>query len=83
MTVFDDGRSDFYGPNFVEEGLRVWSAHPDWCSILERNRVSAALVPGDSSLASVLRGRPEWRPVYQDHLAVLFAKIEKGDANRD
>jgi hypothetical protein len=76
IAVFDDGRTDFYGPDFVAEGLRVWDACPDWASILERYRVNAALLPIDSALATVLRERQDWKPVYQDHVAVLFEKTE-------
>jgi hypothetical protein len=76
IAVFDDGRTDFYGPDFVADGLRVWDACPDWASILERYRVNAALLPVDSALATVLRERRDWKPVYQDHVAVLFEKTE-------
>jgi hypothetical protein len=76
INVFNDGRTDFYGPDFVAEGLRVWNACPDWASILERHRVNAALLPVDSALAAVLRERRDWKPVYQDHVVVFFEKSE-------
>jgi hypothetical protein len=76
FSVFDDGRTDFYGPAFVEEGLRAWDACPDWANILSRYRVNAALLPADSALATVLRERRDWKPVYQDHVAVLFERTE-------
>lgn len=76
ISVFDDGRTDFYGPAFVENGLQVWNANSEWRNILERYRVNAALLPINSALAAVLRERPDWKPMYQDHMAVLFAKIE-------
>ena len=76
LTVFDDGRTDFYGPAFVNEGLRVWDANPEWSGILDRYQVNAALLPVDSALASVMRERDDWKPVYQDRVAVLFAKVE-------
>jgi hypothetical protein len=76
LRVFDDGRTDFYGSSFVEEGLLAWNASPDWCQILERYRVNAALLPRDSALATVLRERPDWKATYQDHIAVLFVKVE-------
>jgi len=76
LSVFDDGRTDFYGPAFVEEGLRASEVAPDWESILARYRVNAALVPVDSALASVLRERRDWKPVYQDRVAVLYEKHE-------
>src|SRR6266851_927019 len=77
LAVFDDGRTDFYGPAFVEEGLRVWDACPDWSNIFERYRVNSALLPVDSALATVLRERRDWKPVYQDRIAVLFERTEK------
>jgi hypothetical protein len=76
LNVFDDGRTDFYGPAFVTEGLRAWDANPDWGGILDRYQVNAALLPVDSALASVMRGRDDWKPVYQDRVAVLFTKVE-------
>jgi hypothetical protein len=76
INVFNDGRTDFYGPVFVEEGLRAWEASPTWNNILVRYGVNAALLPVDSALASVLRERRDWKPVYQDQVAVLFEKTE-------
>jgi hypothetical protein len=76
LSVFDDGRTDFYGPPFVEEGLRVWDACPDWSNIFERYRVNAALVPVDSALATLLLESRDWKPVYEDRIAVLFERTE-------
>jgi hypothetical protein len=76
INVFDDGRTDFYGPVFVKEGLRAWEVAPDWNNILARYGANAALLPVDSALASVLRERRDWEPVYQDQVAVLFEKRE-------
>lgn len=76
LQVFDDGRTDFYGPGFVNEELRAWDAQPDWSRILDRCQVNAALLPVDSALASVMRERDDWKPVYRDRVAVLFTKVE-------
>jgi hypothetical protein len=76
LRVFDDGRTDFYGPAFVEQGLRAWDACPDWSNIFERYRINGALLPVDSALATVLRERRDWKPVYHDHIAVLFERTE-------
>ena len=76
FSVFDDGRTDFYGPAFVEEGLCAWDACPDWANILARYRVNAALLPVGSGLATVLHERRDWKPVYQDRVAVLFERAE-------
>jgi hypothetical protein len=77
FKVFDDGRTDFYGPAFVEDGLEVWDAHSNWNRILTRYQVNAALVPVDSALATLLRGQRDWKAVYEDQVAVLFEKTDK------
>ena len=74
--MFDDGRTDFYGPAFVEEGLLVWNANPQWRNVFERYRVNAALLPVDSPLATFLKEKREWKPIYYDRMTVVFAKIE-------
>jgi hypothetical protein len=76
ISVFDDGRTDFYGPTFVENGLQVWNATSEWHNTLEHYQVNAALLPLNSALAAVLRERPDWKPIYEDRTAVFFAKIE-------
>ena len=76
IKVFNDGRTDFYGPAFIKEGLRAWQAAPDWSNILARHEMNAALLPVDSALASVLRERRDWKVVYQDQVAVLFQRSE-------
>jgi hypothetical protein len=76
LSVFDDGRTDFYGPPFVEEGLRAWEACPDWAEIFAKYSVNAALVPADSALATVLHERADWKLVYSDRVALIFVKIE-------
>ena len=60
----------------MDEGLRVWDAHPDWSRILDRYQVNTVLLPLDSPLATVMRERDDWKLVYQDRVAVLFAKVE-------
>ena len=74
LKVFDDGRTDFYGPAFVQEGLDVWDAKSNWTRILAEYDVNATLVPVDSALATVLRERADWTLVYQDRVAVLFER---------
>jgi hypothetical protein len=76
LSVFDDGRTDFYGLPFVEEGLRAWEACPDWAVIFAKYRVNSALVPVDSALATVLHERADWKLIYSDRVALMFVKIE-------
>ena len=77
FKVFDDGRTDFYGPVFVQDGLDVWNAKSNWSAILAEYDVNAALLPVDSALTAVLRERPDWTSIYQDRVAVLFERTDK------
>jgi len=76
LKVFNDGRTDFYGPEFVEEGTRVWEVRPDWAETLAQYCVDAVLVPRQSALATVLRERVDWDLIYEDRVSVLFRKVE-------
>jgi hypothetical protein len=76
IKVFNDGRTDFYGPALVKEGLRAWQVAPDWSNILARYRVNTVLLPVDSALAGLLRERRDWKLVYEDRVAVLLQKTE-------
>jgi len=75
FRVFNDGRTDFYGPEFIDEGVGVWEVRPDWTETLARYSVDAVLVPLQSALAAVLWERKDWRPIYQDRVSVLFGKV--------
>ena len=77
FKVFDDGRTDFYGPVFVLDGLDVWNAKSNWSAIMAEYDVNAALLPVDSALTTVLRERPDWTSIYQDRVAVLFERTDK------
>ena len=77
FRAFDDGRTDFYGPAFVKDGLDVWDAHSNWNRILAQYQVNAALLPVDSPLATLLREQRDWKAVYEDQVAVLFEKTDK------
>jgi hypothetical protein len=75
MKVFNDGRTDFYGPEIIRKGIHIWTLAPDWHDILEQYRITAALVPVDSALAWALKNRKEWRAVYRDQVAVVFERL--------
>jgi len=72
IKVFVDGRSDFYGPKFSEKFLSVIEGKYDWKETLGRYGIEAVRLPVDASLASTLKESREWRPVYDDGVAILF-----------
>ena len=75
MKVFIDGRSDFYGQNFLETYADVAEARPGWKAVLDRYGVQFVMAAPQSALVSVLRLSPEWKQVYADSVALVFEKI--------
>jgi hypothetical protein len=70
--VFVDGRSDFYGPKFGEDWLRIANGRYDWQQQLDKFSVDTVLLPGDSALASTMKEAQRWHVVYDDGAAIIF-----------
>ncbi|MCC6293568.1 MAG: hypothetical protein IT164_13035 [Bryobacterales bacterium] len=75
QKVFVDGRSDFYGPKLGNEYLRISQGGWDWYQLIERYGFTAALVPMEWPLASLLKQKPAWRVVEDNGKAILFQKV--------
>jgi hypothetical protein len=71
--VFFDGRSDFYGLNFIDRYARMFEARPAWREEFERWNFSHALLPPDAPLVAALEASG-WRELYRDRTAVLLAR---------
>jgi hypothetical protein len=74
--VYFDDRHDFYGETFVKEYAEVVTASRQWREPLDRHQVQWVLMPVDSPLATVLRESPDWRPAYDDGVAILFSRAK-------
>ncbi len=74
--VFMDDRHDFYGEPFVRDYLKVKRIEPGWQQVLEKQRVNWVLIPPDWTLANALKELPQWRVIYDDHRAILFARTQ-------
>jgi hypothetical protein len=73
--VFMDDRHDFYGEPFLRDYLKVKGIQPGWQEVLDKNKVNLVLVPPDWTLANALKELPQWRVLYDDHHAILFARV--------
>ncbi len=73
LKVYFDGRSDFYGREFLKEYGRLAQVRPGWDEIAARYRFTHALLPPDYSLAEAL-GRAGWAELYRDKTAVLLRR---------
>jgi hypothetical protein len=69
--VFFDGRSDFYGAEFLKQYGRLVQVRPGWQEYWNQFHFSQALLPRDAPLIPALEGIG-WQPVYQDGTAVLL-----------
>ena len=69
--VFVDGRSDFYGKEFLERYLRLVDARYGWREEFNRWSFTHALLPPASPLIAALEANG-WRELYRDKIAVLL-----------
>jgi hypothetical protein len=75
--VFVDGRNDFYGRQLVEEFNTVDDVKPGWEKVLEKYRVGWTILPPKHGLNALLALRADWRRVYADQTAVIYARRQR------
>jgi hypothetical protein len=71
--VFFDGRSDFYGAEFLKQYGRLVQVRPGWQAIWDGFGFTHALLPLDAPLAAALE-QAGWRQVYSDATSRLLTK---------
>jgi hypothetical protein len=76
--VFFDGRSDFYGVDFMKEYIALVEVRPGWERQLARHNFTHALLPNNYSLIPALQQRG-WRTVHADGTATLLAARKATD----
>ena len=72
LKVFFDGRSDFYGADFLKKYQRLVQVRPGWREYWESFHFTHALVQTDAPLLPALE-QIGWHRLYQDKTAVLLA----------
>jgi len=75
--VFVDGRSDFYGQDFEQKYYDEMTAKYDWEQYLNRYKVDTVVLSTTSALASVIKESRNWRPIYDDTVAIVFKAVPK------
>lgn len=71
--VFFDGRSDFYGVDFLKRYIKLVEVRPGWEAELESHKFTHALLPNNYSLLPALY-RKGWRQIHRDETATLLAR---------
>jgi hypothetical protein len=69
--VYVDGRSDFYGADFMQQYVMLMSARPGWQEIVRAFGFTHALLPDESALKASLE-QAGWVRLYQDRVATLL-----------
>ena len=75
--VFFDGRSDFYGADFLKTYSRIVQVRPGWQKDFAKWGFTHALLPIDYSLIPALKAEG-WTEMHRDSTAVLLASPHKG-----
>ncbi len=72
--IFVDGRVDLVYPlDVIEEYLDFFAGRPHGARILEDYRNDYVLMPSGSPADATMKSRSDWRPIYRDSVAALFA----------
>jgi len=69
--VYFDGRSDFYGADFMKQYLVLITAQPGWREIVHASGFTHALLPNDSALKAALE-QAGWTTLHTDAVATLL-----------
>ena len=70
--VFVDGRSDFYGADFVVRCQHLVGASYNWETELKQFGVDTVLLKPTAPLSEVLKESHNWKVVFDDGSAILF-----------
>jgi hypothetical protein len=79
--VFMDGRSDFYGDDFVSMYQHTMSARYDWRTNLQRFGIDSVMVKPDVPLATVLKASSDWALIWDDGSANIFRRLTRSHSN--
>ena len=75
--VLVDGRSDFYGPDFVQKSVDVLNVKYGWEQTLDKFGVNTILLPPSMPLAGALKECSRWPLVYDDGVALVFRSASR------
>jgi hypothetical protein len=80
--VFMDGRSDFYGSEFLDTYFQIVNASYSWESDLQRFAVDTVVLKADAPLATVLKQSPRWRLLFDNGRAIVFVLCHEKTTGR-
>ncbi len=72
QRVFFDGRSDFYGTEFIKINKRIALAEHDWKSLLQHFGIELVVVKPETPISAVLKLTPGSRILFDDGKVIVF-----------
>jgi hypothetical protein len=72
QRVFFDGRSDFYGNDFVKVNQRLIAAEHDWKSLLRRFEIGLVVLKPEMPLSAVLKLTSGAKVLFDDGSVIVF-----------
>jgi hypothetical protein len=75
QPTYTDGRSDFFGADFLEHCGHIVNAQHEWETDLQSYGVDAVLLRPDSPVVSALKESKNWKLLFDDGSAIIFQKI--------
>ena len=75
--VFIDGRTDFYGADFMARYRSVVNLGNGWQAGLDEFAVDTVLLPKDAPMAGALQNSARWRLAHEDSVAKLFLPAQQ------
>jgi hypothetical protein len=80
--IFVDGRVDLvYPPSAIGEYLAFFAREPGGARLLDSYPHDYVLMPAGSPADLTVSARTDWRPIYRDPVAVLFARANSPAAH--
>jgi hypothetical protein len=70
--VFTDGRSDFYGDDFLISTQHIVGGQFDWSQQLSRFAVDMVIVKPEAPLSTILKSAPGWKMLFDDGKVLIF-----------
>ena len=82
MQVVVDDRHDLYGETFFKSYLRMYRGEQGWQEFLREHPAGCVMFPRNAAITNLLLEDPDWKPLYEDEVAVVFVRLRSEGRTR-